>query len=97
MKMIKRGLNPQDESWHGKCNSCNSEFEAPRSELSDIKTGDQRDDPFCWYQCPNCGTGDESGSWAGNIFFRPTGKPYIDVVEKIVEKIDEDYCKINIK
>lgn len=33
MKLIKRGVPPAERIWRGKCNMCNSEYEAIQGEI----------------------------------------------------------------
>lgn len=68
MKLIKKGQNPATRVWTGNCSKCRSVFEAFESELTKI-IHSQRDGPFSWEKCPECGAGDESrGNWGGVCF-----------------------------
>ena len=35
MKLIKRGIPPQEEIWRGTCRSCKSEYEAVKKDIAD--------------------------------------------------------------
>jgi hypothetical protein len=35
MKLVKRGIPPQEELWKGTCRSCKSEYEAIKKDIVD--------------------------------------------------------------
>ena len=56
IKLIKRGIPPQEEIWKGTCRSCKSEYEAIRKDITDkiIFTKDIRDHAKA--PCEICGS-----------------------------------------
>lgn len=63
MKIIKRGVLPEDIIWQGKCCRCKTIAEEKQSELEVVH---DRDGSFAWHICPVCKTGPYGG-----ILFHP--------------------------
>lgn len=58
MKLIKKGIVPEERIWKGTCRRCNSEFEAVQSELQNIESCPREHYEFCHASCEVCETGD---------------------------------------
>ena len=54
MKIIVQGQPPKLKVYRGECHKCGTIAEAPVEELKDVHSGDQRDGPFGFHQCPVC-------------------------------------------
>ena len=53
MKILKRGVNPDNIPWRGTCSKCKTRIEIEQHEAWDI-IDDQRDGKFGRYECPVC-------------------------------------------
>lgn len=63
MRLIKKGKNPDNRIWRGKCNRCQSEFEINQSELTNIKSCPREAYDYAEVSCTEC---------KGEIMFYPT-------------------------
>lgn len=54
MKIISRGVKPEDKVYRGTCRNCSTVFECQRHEGT-FHPGDQRDGPWLSVSCPVCG------------------------------------------
>lgn len=54
MKILSRGIKPEDKIFRGTCQNCKTEFECLRHEGTYFN-GTQRDDAFLRVTCPVCG------------------------------------------
>jgi hypothetical protein len=52
MKVVRKGVIPEDKKWFGTCSNCKSQVEAIGKELK--VTSDQRDGTFGEAPCPIC-------------------------------------------
>jgi hypothetical protein len=55
MKIIKRGIPPQDRVWKGTCSVCGTVAEATGQEMNDVTT-DFYGDTYSRESCPVCGS-----------------------------------------
>ena len=53
MKMIKRGIMPEEREYRGICFKCGSEYEAEMRELN-CDSFDQREPPAYYINCQVC-------------------------------------------
>jgi hypothetical protein len=55
VKIISRGVKPEDKVYKGTCMNCMTVFECQRHEGTFHEARDQRDDSYLSVKCPVCG------------------------------------------
>ena len=54
MKILKRGKDPKEDKWRGRCPNCKSEMEAARNEVQ-VEWDQKEQGEFGRARCPVCG------------------------------------------
>ena len=75
MRITKKGRAPSEMIWTGKCQVCNTEFEADGHEIKHQETNFHEGGAFSWEVCEYCGAGDKSTGFGGVLLYPKTDTP----------------------
>jgi len=88
MKILKRGKNPDDQPWRGRCTHCRSKIEAVRSELEEVEYDQREHGYFGRTPCPVC---------RQSMLFYPVDNAEVEEDEDEEPEEESEPCGVPVK